>query len=209
MKKIFKGIAVLAAAATIGTGLAFATGCGGSDGVYKGEYHYTNAYGATYGMVVEVTVKNNIITEVKDITNTDGAKKDYQNGVEWTTVSPGWVDKYVAEYDENNPYSYPVKPDIGNWGLNNADEIAALMPDYYQWTNANAAVWTTYENWLLQQYVGWSVADVLDVSVFYSTYGEPYSTNYNAELASSGLLLTGSTQGSGRLLLAVQNALSK
>ena len=210
MKKIFKGLAILAATAAVGTGVAFAAGCGGSDGVYHGEYHYTNAYGAVYGMVVEVTVKNNIITGVKDITNTDDTyAKEVQEGKTWTTVSPGWVDKYVAEYDENKPYNYPVKPDIGDWGLNNAEEIEALMPDYYQWTNKQAAVWTTYENWLLQQYAGWSVSDVLDISVFYSPYGEPYSTDHNAELNSSGLIITGSTQGSGRLLLAVQNALKK
>ena len=215
MKKVFKGIAVLAATAAVSTGVAFAAGCGGSDGKYYGEYHYTNAYGQVYGMVVEVTVENNIITAVKDLTNTDDTHAtDIQKGAKWTTVSLGWVDYYVANYDETKPYEYPVKPNIGDWGLTNADEIEPLAPDYYQWTNDNAATWTTYENWLLQQYAGWSVADVLDVSVFYDADGQPYKVtdkcnSYNAQLASSGLLISGSTQGSGRLLLAVQNALSK
>ena len=62
---------------------------------------------------------------------------------------------------------------------------------------------------MLQQYEGKSVADVLAVKVFYDENGEPYSKDDNSDFASSGLVLTGATQGSGRLLIAVQNALGK
>ena len=93
MKKIFKGIAVLAATAAIGTGLAFAAGCG-SDGVYEGSYSY-DSWGQTYGMSVKVTVKNNIITKVEDTTAALHA--------DWHPVSPGWEDKYVADGGDLSP----------------------------------------------------------------------------------------------------------
>ena len=218
MKKIFKGIAILAATAAVGAGVAFATGCGGSDGVYYGSYHYTNEYGAVYGMVVEVTVENNIIKGIKDLTNTDNDyAKSVQEGKKWTTVSSGWVNKYVSEYEEGvkkDPASYPVKPEYSGWTLVNEAEIEAIPHAWYSWSNDNEKTWTKYENWLLQQYEGWSVADILDVHVFYSQYGEPYAledggVHHNAELEESGLLISGSTQGSGRLMLAVQDALKK
>ena len=95
MKKIFKALAISAASVAMVAGIATATACsGGYNGVYEGSYSYTNAYGATYGMRVEVTVENNIITKVRDLTNTDLEKQDNK---EWTVVSPGYADKYVAD----------------------------------------------------------------------------------------------------------------
>ena len=104
MKKIFKGIAILAATAAVGTGVAFAAGCGGTDGTYHGEYHYMGAHGSVYGMVVEVTVKNNVITKVKNLTNSDDAyAKEVQEGKTWTFVSAampdyGWDKDSVANW---------------------------------------------------------------------------------------------------------------
>lgn len=216
MNKTFKALSIAVATAATCAGIAMATaGCStGKNGTYNGEYHYTNSYGQTYGMAVEVKVENNIITKITDITNTDNAyAKSVQvdkdgKAVEWHTVSPGWVDYYVQNWEAGNHLG-AVEPNKGNYGLTNEKEIEALMFDYYKWTNADAAKWTTYENWLLQQYVGKTAADVLDIDVYYSEYGEPYATKdgYNANLLQSGLLISGSTQGSGRLLLAVQNAL--
>lgn len=235
MKKIFKGLAVLAATAAIGTGVAFAAGCGGSDGVYVGEYHYTNKYGATYGMVVEVTVKNNIITNVKDLTNDfenehvkklQGYNDDKPNN--WTRVSAGW-DDYFKSMATQSWFQYKVDPDA--WAKYQEDGTIPTQEQChtsYDWSMKQAAVWTNHESWLLQQYIGRSVADVLNINVFtdfgysydtessswvvdMSLRGEPYGVagDYNNELKDSGLLLTGSTQGSGRLILAVQNALGK
>ncbi len=190
MKKIFKGLSVLVAATALCAGVATATACsGGYNGTYYGEYHYMSQYGV-YGMVVEVTVENNIITGVKDITNTDDSyavsvQKDANgNAQKWTVVSN-------------------ANPDYG-------------------WTENSVSNWTNNESWLLQQYNGKAVADILEISVFTDyawkldgsakepgTMGQPYNADHNAELQSSGLLITNSTQGSGRLLLAVQNALKK
>lgn len=197
MKKVFKALSILVATTALSAGIAVAaTGCSsGYDGTYTGDYHYVGAHGGTYGMKVKVTVENNIITKVEDVT-----------GDAYTAVSTPW-----EVYRES----------IGMSGVEEA-------PAWYNWTQSNADNWTNHENWLLQQYVGWSVADVLDIDVFTDTgyvegstagtyervpgtKGEPYATagGWNAELQSSGLLITGATQGSGRLLLAVQDALSK
>ncbi|MDE7082438.1 MAG: hypothetical protein K2O89_01880 [Clostridia bacterium] len=221
MKKIFKGLSVLVASTALCAGIATATACsGGYNGTYTGEYHYIGGHSATpYGMVVEVEVNNNIIVSVKNITNTEASKniqtyKDVIDGKEaaeatyhqWTVVSPGW-----GEYSQN----------IGMGGQ--------PQPDWYGWSDNNSSNWTDHESWLLQQYVGWSVADVLAIEV-YTDYGytlvttedgkigqasdknskgEPYGTSFNAGLNTSGLLISGATQGSGRLLLAVQDALKK
>ena len=173
MKKIFKGLAIAVAATATCAGIALAaTGCSaGKNGTYYGEYHYEN-YGHTYGMIVEVKVQNNIITQIPDITNTDNSHaKEIQKDTAWVVVS------------DANPS--------------------------YGWTDDDVKKWNTYENWLLQQYVGWSVADIIDISVYYDGVGQPYEVKggYNAELSQSGLLITNATQGSGRLMLAVQNAL--
>ena len=286
MKKIFKGIAVLAATAAVGTGVAFAAGCGGTDGVYYGEYHYIGAHNAVpYGMVVEVTVKNNIITKVKDITNDknnehsvalqtykdviDGKEAEEASYHSFTTVSTGWetyfdeqvnayspwilstgkqlVESYVdqsiiVDYDEK-AYYYKVfdektgevvkyekwSKDLWDKGLEVLPEPAQTNIGSYGWYNKNNAGWKDHESWLLQQYVGWSVADILDITVYtnfgywltagawgpavggvdYDSKGEPYGVDYNTELKGSELLISGATQGSGRLLLAVQNALKK
>lgn len=182
MKKIFKVLSILAATTALTAGIATATACSaGYNGVYEGEYSYNNAYGGTYGMRVEVTVENNIITKVRDITNTDLAK---QGDKEWTVCSPSGI----------NPY----------------------------WDDSSVKNWKDNKAWLLQQYEGKSVAEILDLKV-YTAYGysqvdgkwveddtkmgQPYGVDKNNGF--SEYLISNSTQGSGRLLLAVQNALSK
>lgn len=178
-KKVIKGLSVFVASVALCAGIATATACSGGNGTFVGSYHYTNKYNAVYGMVVEVTVENNIITKVRDITNTDlslQSKTDYVTGevtenVKWTVVSD-------------------AKPD-------------------YDWTDKNIEKWTTYESKLLQQYEGWSVADILDIKVFIKETGEPYDASDNSGFNSSELLISGATQSSGRLLLAIQDALGQ
>lgn len=161
MKKIFKALTVLACTAAIGAGAAAISGCSkGYDGVYEGDYHYTNEHGATYGMKVKVTVENNIIKKVEDVT-------------------------------------------LGEYTI-----VSSAMPNY-GWSEDAVKNWTDNESWLLQQYEGLAVSDVLEMSVFIKETGEPYSKDKNGDLGANNLLITGSTQGSGRLLLAVQDALGK
>ena len=167
MKKVFKGLSILVASTALCGGIAMASACSnGFDGKYVGSYHYTNEHNAVYGMMVEVTVENNIITKVRDITNTD---LDKQEGISWTVVS-------------------------------NA------MPEY-GWDQDAVNGWTNNESYLLQKYEGLAVSDVLDIQVFIKETGEPYSKDLNTGM--SDLIWTGATQSSGRLLLAVQDALGK
>lgn len=193
MKKVFKGLSILVASTALCAGIATASACsGGYNGTYYGEYHYQSAHGV-YGVVVEVSVNNNVITKVKNITNTENeyavsVQKDAEgNAQKWTYISSA------------NPT--------------------------YGWSDVKVANWNDNESWLLQQYEGKAVADILDLAV-YTKYayksdgngnmvpdidnpGEPYEKDHNAELLSSGLIITDATQGSGRVLIAVQNALKK
>ena len=221
MKKVFKSVAILAATAAVGTGVAFASGCGGSDGKYIGYYAYEN-YNQVYGMVVEVTVENNIITKVVDVTKSykDDAGKGkisytLANGTEsdntaWHTYSAGWEEYFKSGY--------------GIWiFISNEEAKAAYQADNtklpkpsdcnqnYEWYNSDVENWTNYEAWALQQYEGWSVADMLDLKINIKNSGEPYETKdgYNADFAASGLVISHATQSCGRLALAVQNALGK
>ncbi|MBD5632422.1 MAG: hypothetical protein HDP34_04255 [Clostridia bacterium] len=212
MKKVFKALAVAAASLALGAGIGVSAGCSaGYNGVYEGDYHYTNAYGVVYGMKVKVTVENNIITKVEDVT--DGA---------YVTVSEGWVNYYVANWKryEAGQGDKPgdVTPEYDQYGAvteASAAQISAIYHNWYKWENSSEANWTDNEAWLLQQYEGMAVADVLDIKVYIKTTGEPYEQKDNNNqarnpyLAENGILIAGSTQGSGRLLLAIQDALSK
>ncbi len=201
MKKIFKGIAILAATAAVGTGVAFAAGCGGTDGEYIGHYAYANEYNAAYGMIVKVTVKNNIIEKVEDVTHT------YGNGEAFSVT----YKKVVIDWTQGGPQ----RDEHGGW-LRTDEEVTTFNKDWHSvsaptgnWTEDDKLNWLNKENWLLQQYEGMSVSDVMDIKVYYDENGEPYGKDDNTDFAASGLIISNSTQGSGRLLLAVQDALSK
>lgn len=166
MKKVFKGLSILVASTALCAGIATASACsGGYNGTYEGDYHYEN-YGHTYGIKVKVTVENNIITKVENI----------------------------------SPENYVV--------------VSAANPSY-GWSEEAVAHWNDNEAWLLQKYEGVAVADILDMKVYVKKNGEPYGVTdsknepRNTELQESGLIISGATQGSGRVLLAVQNAFKK
>lgn len=202
MKKFFKAIAILCASTALCAGIGIAAGCsGGKDGTYIGHYSYANEYNAVYGMVVKVTVKNNIIQKIEDVTHT------YGNGEAFSCT----YNKVVVDWTAGGPQ----RDEHGAWKLT-GEQDTKYNKDWHvvsdpqgDWSEKAKLNWLTKENWLLQQYEGKSVADVLAVKVFYDENGEPYSKDDNSDFASSGLVLTGATQGSGRLLIAVQNALGK
>ncbi len=161
MKKIFKALSILAASTALCAGVAMATGCSGYNGKYEGEYSYVS-WGHTYGMSVEVTVENNIITKVVDTTAVKHS--------DWVVVS--------------NPPT-PESP----------------------WNDEAKANWVNNEAWLLQKYEGLSVTEVIEKKVYIQGNGVPYEAAKNPDM--SDVMITGATQGSGRLLLAVQRALGK
>ena len=202
MKKVFKGLSILVASTALCAGIATASACsGGYNGEYIGHYCYANQYNAVYGMVVKVSVENNIITKVEDITHS------YGDGEGFSCT----YNKFVVDWAAGGPQ----RDEHGEW-KHTDEEITTYNKDWHvvsdaqgDWTEDARLNWPKKETWLLQQYEGKAVADVLDIKVYYNEVGEPYSKDDNSALLSSGLLVTNSTQGSGRVLLAVQNALKK
>lgn len=147
MKKLLKVLALVAVVACCAVAVAFA-GCGESAKTYDGEYKYEiAAWHTTYGVKVEVTVKDDTIQSVKIVDS------------DYVVVTSTWDNK---------------------------------------------ATWENGVEGLLKAYEGKKVADVKAVKVEVATgdfAGQPES------VADSNLMITGATQGSGRLLLAVQDAL--
>ncbi len=134
----------------------------------EGEYKHVNAWDESkfYGVKVSVTVKGNVITEVK-VTSTD--TEDYTN------LSASWPNKAV-------------------------------------WTDGQAA--------FLKSFEGLTVEEVNAITVAKTDKGQPDTGSSNAVKnpftnLPEGLKVvqtaegTGATQSTGRVILAVQNALSK
>lgn len=121
----------------------------------------------------------------------------------------GSTEKYTGEYGyESYGTKYGVKVEvqvkdekISKVTILDSDYVAATSEEHWddtaKWNNGIAA--------LLKSYEGKTVAEVCAIKVDVDAKGEPVTgngINYN------GLAITGATMGSGRLLLAVQNALA-
>lgn len=172
MNKMKKAIIGLAVGAVAALGVVGFAACGSSEQTVEGEYHYANAWDATapdYGVKVEVTVKGNVIEEVKIVTSS------------YVQATPEWV-----ESDSEGAKAY-----------SNGGEAA-----------------------LLAKYKGLKVDTVLAMEIDVNEDKSPVSNNsdgtvnpdFDADTFKTGdtnLLISGATQSSGRILLAVQNALEK
>lgn len=196
MKKIFKGLSILVASTALCAGVAMATACdGGYNGEYIGHYCYANEYNAPYGIIVKVTVKNNIIEKIENVTNTYGDGKAFS-----FTYNP-----VIVDWTKGGPQ----RDNGGNW-LRSEETVTVYNSDWHTVSDADTWNQTKHDNyvnneaWLLQKYEGKSVADVLAIKVYVKNTGEPYSSDRNDF---GELVITDATQGSGRLLLAVQDAL--
>jgi hypothetical protein len=123
---------------------------------------------------------------------------------------------YTGEYHYTNPYDsseadYGIKVKVVTKKSGDSEvvqKVATIPSDYIEVSESNATwnwdntVWTDGLSTLLAKYEGKTVAEIQAITVSVSSTGEPSNSQ---ELG--GLLTTGSTQGSGRLLLAVQAAL--
>lgn len=69
------------------------------------------------------------------------------------------------------------------------------------------ATWTDHEDEVYAKYVGKTVSEVLAINVACEESGAPVTSTAEAPVTYDGLIYTGATMSSGRLLLAVQNAL--
>lgn len=130
-----------------------------------GKCYYTaqgTGWSASYGCMVDVTVKGDVITAVKLYTDKEAAAAD------------------------------------STWG-----EAHRTTPS---WTAANgqlgfAAAEAAYEEWLADVFVGKTVAEV-------NAY-EASATADGQSVTTEGINLEGATQSAARIIVAVQNALSK
>lgn len=80
-------------------------------------------------------------------------------------------------------------------------EVSPAIPDV--WSEQNVANWNDNLSGLLEKYKGKTVAEIKAIKVTVAADGLP---TLSAE-EFNGLVISGATQSSGRLLLAVQNAL--
>ena len=118
--------------------------------------------------------------------------------------------EYYGEYHYANPWSseepdYGVKVKVKVKSAKDGDTIVGVeivKSNYVEVT----ADWEDRDLWddgveeLLKSYSGKKVKDVLAAKVTVSSSGQPESVD-------GDFMITGATQGSGRLLLAVQDAL--
>ncbi len=117
------------------------------------------------------------------------------------------ADEYIGEYKYENAwvagsyYGIKVAVRVADGKI---VEVIELDSDYTSVTDswANKQIWIDGLADLLKAYQGKTVEEILAVPVSVATNGQPEA------VADSNLMITGATQGSGRLLLAVQNALS-
>lgn len=128
---------------------------------------------------------------------------------------------YEGEYhynSYNNEYGFVVKVTVDGDKITKVENItgdkyvscSAVNVDY-GWTQANVDNWNNNLNALLKAYEGKTVAEIKALEVKCGT-GDNVKVPADKEeqtWGDSSLCITDATQGSGRVLLAVQNALSK
>lgn len=122
------------------------------------------------------------------------------------------VREYEGEYSHVNTYApqapyYGIKVKVSVQSDKKGDRIKSVQvveSDYTEVTDswADKALWNDGLNNLLLSYRARYVADVLAETVAVDENAAPQS------VTDSGLMITGATLGSGRLLLAVQDALA-
>lgn len=130
-----------------------------------GKCYYTaqgTGWSASYGCMVDVTVKGDVITAVKLYTDKEAAAADSTWGDAHRTT-PSW------------------KPSEGQLGY--------------------AATEAAYATWIEDTFVGKTVAEVNAYKASATAEGQSVSTE--------GINLKGATQSAARVIVAVQNALSK
>lgn len=182
MKKALVIVLVLVMALSV-VGLV---SCSGK--TYEGEYKYENPWapGHYYGAKVNVTIQGNVITNVELF-------KDSETG--WVNLSPNWTfDPYAgataeAAYDAEGKTS-----------------------------------WRKYGQAMVESFVGLTVEEVLGIKVYVDKNGQPYTAeDYSVETIKYvpeqlAIVMNGhgdfakgagATQSSGRVILAVQDAILK
>jgi hypothetical protein len=125
-----------------------------------------------------------------------------------------------GEYHYANPWGgadYGIKVNVDVQG-DKIKKVTIVDSDYVEVTDSweNKATWTDNVQTVLSAYRGEEVLDVLSATVTTQSTTEGSTSTYFSSVkgqptavSDSDLLVTGATQCSGRLLLAVQDALKK
>ena len=110
---------------------------------------------------------------------------------------------YANAWNDSAPH-YGIKVNVAVVG-DKIKSVSVAESDYVEVTDSwdNKDLWISGIDDLLAAYIGLNVADVLAEGVTIDDGGQP------TKVENPDLMITGATQGSGRLLLAVQDALKK
>ena len=141
--------------------------------------------GATQGSGRLLLAVQNAIKNMSDYSEASG---EYHYANAWNATAP----------------HYGIKVNVAVLGSTIVG-LSIAESDYVEVTDSwdDKDLWINGIDDLLAAYIGLNVADVLAEGVTVDDGGQP------TEVENPDLMITGATQGSGRLLLAVQNALEK
>ena len=122
---------------------------------------------------------------------------------------------YEGEYKYENAWAagsyYGVKVSV-TVKDDTIQKVTIVDSDYTEVTESwsNREVWDNGIDSLLAAYEGKTVSEIKAITVVCSDSGEPVAATSDSFVSyDSDLIITGATVGSGRLLLAVQNALER
>ena len=118
---------------------------------------------------------------------------------------------YVGEYSYvsgDTTYGIKVSVEVEDNVIQSVTKLESDLVDVTPpipnvWTEENVANWNDNLSGLLEKYAGKTVAEIKAIKVTVNDTGAPTLAADKFD----GLVISGATQGSGRLLLAIQNAL--
>lgn len=128
-----------------------------------------------------------------------------------TGCDKGLNGTFTGEYhynQYNTEYGVKVEVVVENDVIKSVKPVDSsyveASPDRNNWTTAT---WTDNEDAVYAKYVGKTVKEILAIEVKCEENGAPVTSTDEVTVTYDGLIHTGATMSSGRLLLAVQNAL--
>ena len=128
-----------------------------------------------------------------------GCAKMYEGKYEYTQYGTNYGVKVQVRVDENKV--------IKSVRIVGSDYVDVSPAGGDRWTQEKVDNWKNNIKPLLQAYEGRTVSEILAMQVAVSEAGAPLSANAEGVNAyDSALIISGATMGSGRVLLAVQDA---
>lgn len=131
-----------------------------------------------------------------------GCAKMYEGKYEYTQYGTNYGVKVQVRVDENKV--------VKSVRIVGSDYVDVSPASGDNWTQEKVDNWKDNVKPLLQAYEGKTVSEILSMEVAVSEAGAPLSQNAEGFKAyDSELIISGATLGSGRLLLAVQDAVKE